>query len=257
MIPRILETTTVEKVWGRDVLPAPFVAPAGQRIGELWFTPPPELPELLGKYLFTSENLSVQVHPPGKDECWLVLECEPDAKLAVGFDREYSKDELRAGALDGSIEQMLVWHPVKPGDFVYLATGTVHAIGAGCTLLEMQQDGGVTYRFYDYGRPRELHLEEALSVADCGTHDPALRTSVGEESQCLVDGPFFRLDRVVGLPDAQTLEAHDGRCLVLPLEQSLDCEGLTVEPGQCALVDGLVGVRFAEGGVAMVTSPRG
>ena len=253
---RLLETSAVEKVWGREDLPPPFAAPDGKRIGEIWFDPTEQLPQLLGKYLFTSEKLSVQVHPPGKDECWLVLDCEPDAKLAVGFDREYSRGALRAGAQDGTIEQMLAWHTVRPGDFVYLAAGTVHAIGPGCTLLEMQQNGGVTYRFYDYGRPRELHLEEALSVADCGPHAPALRRHVSGESECLVDGPFFRLDRVVGRPDAATLAAHDGHCLVLPLEQALESDGLTVVPGQCALADNLAAAELSGSGIALVASPR-
>ena len=86
----LLPTRMVEKPWGRDVLPAPFVAPpeatGGQRIGEVWFEPPPELPQLLVKYIFTSEKLSVQVHPSdvqlpghGKEECWLVIDADPGA----------------------------------------------------------------------------------------------------------------------------------------------------------------------------------
>ena len=91
----------VAKPWGREVLPAPFVAPPGEKIGEIWFEPPPQLPSLLVKYIFTSENLSVQVHPNdnqarasghgdlggggGKEECWLVIDAEPGATLGVGF----------------------------------------------------------------------------------------------------------------------------------------------------------------------------
>ena len=90
---RQLPTRMVAKVWGRASLPAPFAAPAGERIGEIWFEPPPELPQLLVKYLFTSEKLSVQVHPSdaqalpgeaGKEECWLVLDAQADARLAIG-----------------------------------------------------------------------------------------------------------------------------------------------------------------------------
>ena len=131
MTPRLLDTREVEKVWGREELPPPFGSGASGRIGEIWFEPPQELDGLLAKYLFTSEKLSVQVHPPGKDECWLVLDCEEGASLAVGFEREFPADALRQAALDGSIEAMLRWHPVTPGDFVYLPAGTVHAIGGG------------------------------------------------------------------------------------------------------------------------------
>ena len=176
--------------------------------------------------------------------------------LGVGFTQEFSQEELRRGAEDGSIEQMLAWHAVSPGDFLYLPTGTVHAIGAGCTLVELQQNRGVTYRFYDYGRPRELHLDEALAVADCGPHDPALRRSVSEASECLVDGPFFRLDRVVGFASDEQRGAHAGPCMVLPLEEAVELDGLVVAPGQCAVSDG-IGTLEAGTSPVLVCSPRG
>ena len=166
-----LPIRTVEKVWGRETLPPPFKAPAGKRIGEIWFEPPAQLDELLVKYLFTSEKLSVQVHPDdaqaqalgdgerGKEECWLVIDAEPGATLGIGFDRELSADEMRAAARDGSIEGLMTWHEVEAGDFFYIPAGTVHAIGPGVSLIEVQQNCDITYRLYDYGRPRELHLE--------------------------------------------------------------------------------------------------
>ena len=140
---RQLPARLVEKVWGRDALPAPFAAPQGKRIGEIWFDPPPELRQLLVKYLFTSEKLSVQVHPgddtarpgeAGKEECWLVLDAEPGAQLAIGFDREYGPETIEQAARDGSIERLLAWHDVGPGDVYYLPAGTVHAIGPGLAL---------------------------------------------------------------------------------------------------------------------------
>ena len=93
---RLLPLRPVEKVWGCTDLPAPFSAPDGQRIGEIWFEPPPELDQLLVKFLFTSEKLSVQCHPSsiqarageqGKEECWLVLDAEPDAQIAIGLSK--------------------------------------------------------------------------------------------------------------------------------------------------------------------------
>ena len=125
MSARRLPTLMVEKVWGRDALPVPFAAPQGKRIGEIWFKPPPELPQLLVKYLFTSEKLSVQVHPSdaqalagenGKEECWLVLDAEPGAKLAIGFNEPLTPAQIEAAARDGSIEDLLTWHAAAAGD---------------------------------------------------------------------------------------------------------------------------------------------
>ena len=138
-----LPTRSVAKPWGRTSLPAPFVAPAGERIGEIWFEPPAEAPQVLIKYIFTSEKLSVQVHPnddqamaaglgrAGKEECWLVIDAEPGATLGVGFNHPVDAATMRAAALDGSIEALMTWYPVAPGDFFFIPAGTVHAIGAG------------------------------------------------------------------------------------------------------------------------------
>lgn len=180
-----LPTRAVEKPWGKDVLPAPFAAPAGQRIGEIWFEPPADVRSLLVKYIFTSEKLSVQVHPTdaqakaagetdnGKEECWLVIATEPGATLGVGFHEYVDHDTMRAAALDGRIEDMLVWYPVQPGDFFYIPANTVHAIGAGVSLIEIQQNSDITYRLYDYGRPRELHLDAGIAVSRGEPLDPS------------------------------------------------------------------------------------
>lgn len=262
---RALETKSVEKVWGRDTLPPPFSAPDGKRIGEIWFEPPPELPELLVKYLFTSEALSVQLHPSdaqapaggrGKEECWLVLTAEPGARLAVGFTREVSPEEMRAAALDGSIEQLLAWHKVAPGDFIYLDAGTVHAIGAGLSLIEVQQNSDVTYRLYDYGRPRELHLEEGVAIAH-GFPQPAhLRRHVPDRGEIsLVDGPHFRLDRLDGAPsDGVRARYADGPLLVIPVDAPVSLAGETLSAGGCGLAASLADVRFADGR-ALVAQP--
>ena len=142
----ILPIRLVEKPWGVEHLPAPFITPTGKRIGEIWFEPPPALPQLLAKYILTSEKLSVQVHPTdaqtlvqglgrqGKEECWLVIAAEPGARLGIGFRHKVGADTMRRAALDGSIEAMMVWHDVAPGDFYYIPANTVHAIGAGVSL---------------------------------------------------------------------------------------------------------------------------
>jgi mannose-6-phosphate isomerase len=83
----------------------------------------------------------------------VILEAEPEARIGLGLCHEVSRDELRAAALDGSIEQLLDWHPAKAGDVFFSPAGTVHALGAGLTLVEIQQNLDLTYRLYDYGRP--------------------------------------------------------------------------------------------------------
>jgi mannose-6-phosphate isomerase len=183
MASRRLNARPVERVWGRRTLPANFPRPAGDEpVGEIWFEAPAGA-ELLVKYLFTSERLSIQVHPDdeaarrlglprGKDEAWYVLDAEPGAVIGLGLTHEVSRDALRDAALDGSIEALLDWRPVKAGDCFYSPAGTIHAIGGGLALIEIQQNLDLTYRLYDYGRPRELHLEEALAVARPGPWTP-------------------------------------------------------------------------------------
>lgn len=264
----ILPTRTVEKPWGRDVLPAPFTAPEGKRIGEIWFEPPAELPQLLVKYLFTSEKLSIQNHPSdtqteaaglgkqGKEECWLVVSAEPGATLGIGFREAIDADTMRSAALDGSIEDMLVWHPVTAGDFFYIPANTVHAIGAGCAIVEIQQNSDITYRLYDYGRPRELHLDEGIAVADGSVYPDHLHQRLPERGHAtLVEGPFFRLDYVDGeAADGLSYAYHD-KALVLPLAGEVLVDGALVEPGQCALAQGLADVTFAPRGRALVAAP--
>jgi mannose-6-phosphate isomerase len=264
----LLETRTVEKPWGRDRLPAPFAAPAGKRIGEIWFEPPRDLPQLLVKYIFTSEKLSVQVHPSdaqtearglgrqGKEECWLVIDAEPDARLGIGFDRPLDAETMRAAALDGSIERLLTWHPVKAGDFFYIPANTVHAIGGGCSIIEVQQNSDITYRLYDYGRPRELHLDEGIAVAKGEPYDMGRHRVLPDSGDvALADGPHFCLDLVDGLPDRATVRRYHGCLLVIPREGTACVEGEPVEPGQCALAHSLDDVVFAPDGSCLIAQP--
>ncbi len=244
-----LPTRMVERPWGRTSLPAPFTAPVGQRIGELWFEPPALLDELLVKYIFTSEALSVQVHPDdtqapaghrGKEECWLVLSAEPDARLGIGFDHAIPATAMRAAALDGSIEQLLTWHSVKPGDFFYIPAGTVHAIGAGIGLIEVQQNSDITYRLYDYGRPRELHLDAGIAVARGKPYPEALqRTVPAHGAVTLVEGPRFRLDRLDGAPDAPTRARYAGPVLVIPVDGQAVIAGEAIAAGQAGVAASL------------------
>lgn len=255
----------VEKPWGKDALPPPFETPPGRRIGEIWFEPPPELPQLLVKYIFTSEKLSVQVHPSdaqtlakgigrqGKEECWLILDAEPGATLGIGFRDDLGEDAMRAAALDGSIEDLMVWHPVSPGDFFYIPANTVHAIGAGVSLIEVQQNSDITYRLYDYGRPRELHLEEGVAVARGEPYATAWHKRIAPRgSQVLVDGPLFRLDQIEGEPPAAIKARYPGALLVIPRAGTVTVAGSPIAPGGCGLAESLDEIGFAPDGVCLL-----
>ena len=190
-----------EKIWGSTHL-EPLFPNSDKKIGEVWFEGVDNLP-LLVKFLFTTEKLSVQVHPDdayarrhhdclGKTEMWHVLRAEPGSQIAAGFRETITPQRLRDASLSGEIEELLQWHDAAPGDTFYIPAGTVHAIGAGLTLCEIQQHSDVTYRLYDYGRPRELHLDQAAAVSHLGPHQARCETPGDEtSSHMLVSCPFF------------------------------------------------------------------
>lgn len=257
-----LPVRMVAKPWGRDSLPAPFAAPPGERIGEVWFEPPPSLPQLLVKYIFTSEALSVQVHPSdaqvpgeGKEESWLVIGADPGARIGIGFRGSLDARQMREAALDGSIEGLLRWWPVAPGDFFHIPAGTIHAIGAGVSLIEVQQNSDTTYRLYDYGRPRELHLDEGLRVS---TREPCpddlhMRLPPGGAAR-LVDGPAFRLDRIDDAAAPGLAQRYGSApLLVVPLAGVARIAGEVLAPGGCGLAPGLSAVKIS--GMALIAQP--
>jgi mannose-6-phosphate isomerase len=171
-----------ERVWGRTHL-APWFADSDTPMGEAWYLADRELP-LLVKLIFTSERLSVQVHPDdgeagarGKTEMWHILEAEPGATIALGFREPITRERLWEATRTGEVEHLLRWIPVKAGETYFTAAHTVHAIGAGIVLCEIQQNSDVTYRLWDYGRPREIHVEQAVPLADLGVH-PGVAASV-------------------------------------------------------------------------------
>jgi len=262
----------VEKPWGRTDLPPGFAAAgAGRQIGEIWFesTNGRDLP-LLVKYIFTSDRLSIQVHPDdaqaaakglprGKEEIWYILDCEPGATLGIGLIAPMSSDQFRAAAQDGSLEQWIDWKPVKPGDCYFIPAGTVHAIGAGITLVEIQQNADVTYRLYDYGRPRELHLDDGVAVSHLQPYDRALiEAPLGSETRLISDEEApFSLDLVHWSED-QTVNVPDGKLLwFTPLTGAGTVNGLVWEKGDCLLLDNDCAFALTAGPVsALLAIPR-
>lgn len=258
-----LTTKYVEKPWGRTDLPAIFPDPDGRRIGEIWFDGPEgEHPPLLVKYIFTSEKLSIQVHPNdaearerglpgGKEECWYILDAEPGATLGIGLKQPLNAEELRAAALDGSIEALMDWKAVKPGDFFFIPAGTVHAIGAGITLVEAQQNVDVTYRLYDYGRPRELHLEDGVAISKAGPYPfPARNVPLGSDTRLMPSEPFAL--EMKSLTASATLDLPP--CWFIPLSGSGSIEGQTWRGSECWLVDDGAELNVTEETNALIAS---
>ena len=253
---RRLSQRQVEKPWGRRDLPPPFRAEGSEPVGEIWFEAPEAAAgDLLVKYLFTSEKLSVQVHPDdeaapalgfphGKDEAWYVLAAEEGATLGIGLVRSVTREQLRAAALDGSIEALLDWLPAKPGDFHYLPAGTVHAIGAGVSLVEVQQNVDATLRLYDYGRPRAIQPDEAAAIARL---EPSHRTTVPSAGQKrrLTDGGKFTVILLTG-PCRTSIDATpETPHWLVPLAGGVAAGGTVLEPGGTWQAEGRIEADLA------------
>lgn len=234
-----LEHQRVDKPWGRVDLSAPFDG-AG-RTGEIWFDPVAPATALLVKFIFTSERLSIQVHPDddqararglanGKTECWYIVDAEPGATIGIGLRRSVDAAALRAAALDGAIVDLLDWRPVVAGDFLFVPAGTVHAIGGGITLIEVQQTSDVTYRLYDYGRPRELHLDDGIAVAR--TNPDAALLHRHAEPGPLVEAAAFG----VWLAEATTGGLPDRDRWVIPLSGHAVVGTEVARFGECLFV---------------------
>jgi len=162
--------------------------------------------DLLIKIIDSHDKLSVQVHPIEKTESWYIDDASDDAFIYLGCSLE-DNEAIKAASLDGSIENYLYKVPVKKGDFFYIPWGTIHAIGPGCKIVEVQQNCNITYRLYDYkrlgtdGKPRELHLDQGISVI-------RKDTKAGKKDfpfEC----EFFKLEKI-GKADKSYIRINDG-----------------------------------------------
>jgi mannose-6-phosphate isomerase len=231
-----LKPSLRERVWGRRQL-APWFPDAEVPIGEAWFESDTELP-LLVKLIFTSERLSIQVHPDdgeghprGKTEMWHILEAEAGATIGLGFREPITRERLVESARSGEIESLVNWMPVQAGETYFTPAHTVHAIGAGIVLCEIQQNSDVTYRLYDYGRPRELHLEAAAPICDLGVH-PGRTVDGVVRSKHFVTEP-------VSIAAGERVEAEDRRChLWFCIDGAGDIEGAPFARGDVWLLEG-------------------
>ena len=203
---------SVTKPWGvADPRPWTQLSSDGMWIGELWYErtdsacPPPSL---LVKLLFTSQPLSIQVHPNdafaqsiglpnGKTEAWYIVDAVPGAKVALGLRRTCTPQQLRQSIEDGSISELVVWQTVAAGDVISVPAGTIHAIGGGLVVAEIQQRSDTTFRLFDHGRQRPLHIDCAVAAAHAGaaaSQLPPVRLS--NQRTLLVSNPHFAMERV-------------------------------------------------------------
>jgi len=273
-----------ERVWGKSDL-KPWYDETGttELVGEAWLTGPQCLVEsgpykgqtlasvaekmggefpLLVKILFPADKLSVQVHPDdaqakamgetrGKTECWYVLEAEPGATVALGLKEGVGAKDITASVESGTMELLLEHVPVSVGDMLFVDAGTVHAIGPGVVLLETQQTSDVTYRLYDYGRPRELHLEKGLQVIKTKTHAGKVTPQEKDGFTRLIEQRYFVVDRFeLSATSGRTIDFAGPGCLV-----GLAGSGVVRTPdGELELTPGrAVVVPMGDGDVAVET----
>ncbi len=179
-----------------------------------------EFPILI-KLIDAKKDLSVQVHPDdeyakenehgslGKSEMWYILDAKDDASLVYGFNRDVNEQEVRDAIAEGTVEKMLNHVPVKKNDLFFIEAGTVHAIGAGCLIAEIQESSNLTYRLYDYNRPdkdgnlRPLHIDKSMEVANlkssAAPRQPmrVFRYENGAASELLTRCKYFQVERVL------------------------------------------------------------
>jgi mannose-6-phosphate isomerase len=232
---------------------------------------------LLTKLIDARDALSVQVHPDdayaravegqpaGKTECWCILEADPGASIVLGWNRDTSRGEYLERVREGSLDELLRYVAVSPGDVFHLPAGTLHAIGKGIVLFEVQQASDLTYRIYDYGRlgpggkPRELHVEKAADVLDfrqssAGPLEPLRYDLHGLRRTALVAEQYFLLERIELDGERRGLDLERTPLAVMALDAPVELEshGRTVrlEPYQTAVVPAAIETL-------MVSAPHG
>lgn len=225
---------------------------------------------LLVKLIDAREDLSVQVHPGddyaleneneyGKNEMWYIVDAEPGAGLYIGFNREVSKEEVEKRIADNTILDVLNFVPTKPGDIFFIPAGTVHAIGAGNLICEIQQSSNCTYRLYDYdrkdkfGNKRELHLQKALDVLDYRKYNPAQAGKSGDEISC----KYFSVS-IIEINGEKTIRlTDDSFCSITCIKGEgilhIDAD-MQIYAGETVFIPAIDGTITIDGNLSMILS---
>ena len=215
-------------------------------IGEISYGRPGDpVPDsnLLLKLLLTSQPLSIQVHPDdararamgqrnGKTEAWYVVDAQPTAKVAVGFHGAVSRTQLRRAVDNGSISELIAWRPVKRNDIIFVPAGTIHAIGAGLVIAEIQQRSETTFRLFDHGRSRPLQIDDAIAVASIvPAHTQPQPTKLTDQRTQLVACPHFVFERILLAPGTTWRMEVEQETWLLLLAGSADCRSFGLSRG--------------------------
>ncbi len=228
---------------------------------------------LLVKILDARDRLSIQVHPPAsvagelkgepKTEMWYIARADEGAALYVGVKPGVTRDAFAAAIADGTVEDLVHRLPVRAGDFIFVPSGRLHAIGAGLVIFEIQQNSDTTYRVFDWnrmgldGKPRAMHVTESLKCIDFTDTDPALGVPDGT---VLVTCPYFKVERLELKGDASTAWGRPGEFSILTLVSGeITVGGLTPAPGEFLLIPATLGeagraVQAKAGAVLLKTS---
>ncbi len=210
---------------------------------------------ILIKLIDAKQPLSIQVHPSdeyalkaenqfGKSEMWYIVDCDEGASLYYGFSREVSKDEFAERIENGTLTEVLNAVPVHKGDCFFIDAGTIHAIGAGILIAEIQQNSNCTYRVYDYGRvgadgkPRELHVEKALAVTDtCPPRYPFGKPQSDRLASC----KYFTVDRHELCGEKTLFVGEESFSSLLCTRGEVEVDGVSLSAGECAFIPAYYG----------------
>lgn len=241
-----------------------------------WKCSPLQSFPILIKFIDAQSDLSVQVHPDddyaleienqyGKNEMWYVIDSDPGSGLFVGFNRDVTREEVERRVKDNTIVEVMNFYPTKPGDVFFIPAGTVHAIGAGNLICEIQQSSNLTYRLYDYGRvdkfgnPRELHMEKALDVLNYHKYEPTIHESGdGEDGILLTRCKYFE-SVAYDIHDEWKLQLNSDKfysivCISGAGTLTLNDTQLPIKAGECIFIPAIDGVITANGDLFVVVS---
>jgi len=256
---------TVSKPWGRlDTEPWHHDSISEERVGEIWFSNEVknEKSELLLKILFTEQPLSIQVHPDdafassiglprGKAEAWFILSATPNAEVAIGLKAPLSKRDLRSAIANSSIADLVQWHAAKEGDCFSVPAGTIHAIGAGIVIAEIQQRSDATFRLFDYGRNRELHLELAVNASNPNpARAQVIPIRLDDDRILLTTNPHFSLEKIELRQNISRELVVKHECWILIIEGEATFGTIVASVGKSLFVNA-DSVRIQTGAVAV------
>ncbi len=222
---------------------------------------------LLIKLIDARNKLSVQVHPDdefalenegeyGKTEMWYIVDCDEGAELYFGFKRDVSKEEFSQRIKDNTLTEVLNNVPVKKGDVFFIPSGTVHAIGAGIVIAEIQQNSNTTYRIFDYGRvggdgkQRPLHIEKASMVSNLSKQTAAKQ----QEGNVLADCDYFKVRHLKVENGAEIFVDDKSFSVLLCIEGKVSVEGITLSKGECVFIPANSGSVIINGSAEIIES---